>query len=58
VVFSSGVVKKSTFKILNANTVIVGKMISKQNVPTTKFYNLSRSTKFILVIGSFIHPTC
>jgi hypothetical protein len=26
-------------------------------LPTTKFYNFSRSTKFILVVWSFVHLT-
>jgi hypothetical protein len=28
-----------------------------EKLPTTKFYNFSRSTKFILVVWSFVHLT-
>jgi hypothetical protein len=26
-----------------------------KKLPTTKFYNFSRSTKFVLVVWSFVH---
>jgi hypothetical protein len=54
VVFPFEVIFKiQILKFLNSNVVFIDKMTSNGKLPTTKFNNFSRSTKFILVVWSF-----
>jgi hypothetical protein len=58
VVFSFEVVFKiQNLNFLNSDIVFVDKMTSNEKLPTIKFYNFSRSIKFILVVWLFVHLT-
>jgi hypothetical protein len=58
VVFSFEVAFKiQIFSFLNLDVVFVDDMTSNEKKSTKKFYNFSRSTKFILVVWSFVHLT-
>jgi hypothetical protein len=41
---------RSFSNFYNSDVVFVDKMTSNEKLPTTKFYNFSKSTKFILVV--------
>jgi hypothetical protein len=57
-VFSFEVVFKiQILNFLNSDIVFVDNMTSNEKLSTTKFYNSTRSRKFILVVWSFVHLT-
>jgi hypothetical protein len=50
------VFKIQNLNFLNSDIVFVDQMTSNEKLSITKFYNFSRSIKFILVVWSFDHP--
>jgi hypothetical protein len=51
------ILKIQILKFLNLDIVFISQMTSNEKLPTTKFYNFSRSTEFILVVWQFVYPT-